>query len=475
MKNQGKTLEEIYDLVAVRVIVDSISDCYTVLGLVHSIWKPIPGRFKDYIASPKPNMYQSLHTTIVTNFGQIFEVQIRTVEMNRIAEYGIAAHWKYKEGISSKSMTEIDKKLGWIKEVMDVQGDLKDSMEFLDALKMNVSSDEVFIYTPKSTVVDLPVGSTVIDFAYRIHSEIGNHCTGATINGKMAPLNTVLENGDLVNIITNSSSKGPSRDWLNFIKTPIAKAKIRSFFKKAMKDENIKLGKEMLEQEAKRRGYEFPDLMIPSSVKFIFDRYKLTDTDEMYASVGCGGIKSQQIVGKLVEFYRQSQKKESAIRPETGKTLVSRPGSGIVIDGFDDFLIKIARCCNPLPGDNIIGYITRGRGVMVHKATCPNLKNVEQERLLAANWVNRSDSVFSAPLHIEIDNNNNSFVLASITGILSKLGLKTESFGSRESKDKNIMVVKLSLEIHNLPDLDNVIKKISEIKGVYKAERDTFV
>ena len=301
MRNQGKTFEEIYDLVAVRVIVNTISDCYTVLGLIHSMWKPVPGRFKDYIASPKPNMYQSLHTTIVTDFGQIFEVQIRTVEMNRIAEYGIAAHWKYKEGISSQYMTELDKKLGWIKEVMDVQGDLKDSLEFLDTLKMNVSTNEIFIFTPKGTVIDLPVGSTAIDFAYRIHSEVGNRCIGIKVNNKIKPVNTILENGDVVEVLTSNNAKGPSRDWLNFVKTPTAKAKIRSYFKKAMKTENIKLGKDMLEEEAKRRGYNISDLMIDSSVKLIMDKYNLNDTDDMYASVGCGGIKTRQFIPKSIE------------------------------------------------------------------------------------------------------------------------------------------------------------------------------
>lgn len=470
MRNQGKTFEEIYDLVAVRVIVDTISDCYTVLGLIHSMWKPVPGRFKDYIASPKPNMYQSLHTTIVTDFGQIFEVQIRTVEMNRIAEYGIAAHWKYKEGISSRSMSELDKKLGWIKEVMDVQGDLKDSLEFLDTLKMNVSTNEIFIFTPKGTVIDLPVGSTAIDFAYRIHSEVGNRCIGIKVNNKIKPVNTVLENGDVVEVITSNSAKGPSRDWLNFVKTPTAKAKIRSYFKKAMKTENIKLGKDMLEEEAKRRGYALGDLMLDSSVKLIMDKHNLNDTDDMYATVGCGGIKSQQIVAKLIEFYKKAVPKETTYNFDADKVVRPKLRSGITVEGFDDFLINIARCCNPLPGDEIVGYITRGRGVMVHKSTCPNIKNVERERLLSANWSNVDDSLFNAPLHIETDTNN--YVLAQITGAIVKLNLRMTSFNASESKTKDKMIVKLVLEIHNSDDLDKAIKKLSTLKGVIKVERE---
>lgn len=471
MRNQGKTFEEIYDLVAVRVIVDTISDCYTVLGLIHSMWKPVPGRFKDYIASPKPNMYQSLHTTIVTDFGQIFEVQIRTVEMNRIAEYGIAAHWKYKEGISSRSMSELDKKLGWIKEVIDVQGDLKDSLEFLDTLKMNVSTNEIFIFTPKGTVIDLPVGSTAIDFAYRIHSEVGNRCIGIKVNNKIKPVNTVLENGDVVEVITSNAAKGPSRDWLNFVKTPTAKAKIRSYFKKAMKTENIKLGRDMLEEEAKRRGYSLGDLMMDSSVKLILDRHNLNDTDDMYATIGCGGIKAQQIIAKFIEFYKKSVVKTTPQQFNSTETFIQqKPRSGIVVEGFDDFPISIARCCNPLPGDDIVGYITRGRGVIAHKATCPNIANMEKERFKAAWWTNVDGTLFNAPLHIETDLNN--YVIAQITGLVVKLGIRMTSFSASESKAKDKMIVKIILEIRSADDLDKIIKKLSGLKGVIKVERE---
>ncbi|MFW5780659.1 MAG: RelA/SpoT family protein, partial [Bacillota bacterium] len=307
MKTQGKTFDQIYDLIAVRVIVKTVKDCYTILGDIHSIWKPIPGRFKDYIAMPKQNMYQSLHTTVMTNFGQIFEIQIRTYEMNEIAEYGIAAHWKYKEG-RTKQDKELDDKLGFIKQVMDLQGDIKDSLEFMDSLKLNVSSNDIYVFSPKGDVFNLPVGSTCVDFAYRLHSAIGDKCVGAKINSKIVPLSTKLSNGDMIEILTNKSSKGPSRDWLKFVKTPNARAKIKSFFKKAMKSENIKTGKEMLEREAKHRGYSLSELMHSNWVNMVLDRYSFSEVDDMYASIGYGGISPNQILFKLIEFHRKKQK-----------------------------------------------------------------------------------------------------------------------------------------------------------------------
>ena len=470
MKNQNKTFEQIYDLVAVRVIVENIADCYTVLGIIHSIWKPIPGRFKDYIASPKPNMYQSLHTTIVTNFGQIFEIQIRTVEMNRVAEYGIAAHWRYKEG-NKNPVTEFDRKLGWIKEVMDVQGDLKDSLEFIDTLKTTVNTNEIFVFTPKGDVFDLPVGSTCIDFAYRIHSEIGNKCMGALVNSSMVPVHTVLENGDVVQILTNNSGKGPSRDWLKFAITPTAKAKIRSYFKKQMKDENIKLGKEMLEREAKRKGYALSDLLAPSFVKVVIDRYNFADLDDMYASVGYGGIKTNQVLFKLIDLYRKSQE---VLIPEVNSvtdttTVRRRAHSGILIDGYDDFLIRLAHCCNPVPGDKIIGYVSRGRGVAVHKTDCPNMRDVEKERILTAKWANIDDSIYNAPIYIECDNNNT--MLTSITGVIVNLGLGIAMLNAHQSKNRDKMQIQIGLEIRKAADIEQAIKKINGLKGIYKVER----
>lgn len=469
MRNQGKTFEEIYDLVAVRVIVDTISDCYTVLGLIHNMWKPVPGRFKDYIATPKPNMYQSLHTTIVTDFGQVFEVQIRTVEMNRIAEYGIAAHWKYKEGISSKSMSQLDEKLGWIKELMDVQGEFN-SNEFLDSIKMNVSTNEVFVFTPKGTVIDLPAGATALDFAYRIHSEVGNKCKMVKINNKIQPMSTVLETGEIVEIITSNSVQGPSRDWLKFVKTPTAKAKIRSYFKKMMKPENIKLGKDMLDEEAKKHGFGLGELMISSALKFIYDKYNLNDEEDMYAAVGLGSVKASSIINKLESFYRQSEKKATQQQYKSEYVNNDRPKSGISVAGYDDFLINVAHCCNPLPGDDIIGYITRGRGVMVHKANCSNIKIMEKERILPAEWENFDQTLFNAPLHIEADVRND--ILAKITAVLVKQDVRMCALNASESKNKDKMIIKLILEIKTSDDLDKIISKINTIKGINLVSRE---
>lgn len=469
MKNQNKTFEQIYDLVAIRVIVENIGDCYTVLGIIHSMWKPIPGRFKDYIASPKPNMYQSLHTTIVTNFGQVFEIQIRTVEMNRIAEYGIAAHWRYKEGNTSP-VSDFDRKLGWIKEVMDVQGDLKDSLEFIDTLKTSVTTNEIYVFTPKGDVFDLPVGSTCIDFAYRVHSEVGNKCIGVRVNNKMTPVNTVLENGDVVEVITSNSSHGPSRDWLKFAVTPTAKAKIRGFFKKQMKEDNIKLGKDMLDREAKHKGYALSDLLVPGAVKIIIDRYNFADLDDMYASIGYGGIKTNQILFKLIDFYKKSHPEELPDgKKQEHSTVRHRARSGILIEGYDDFLIRIARCCNPVPGDKIIGYVSRGRGVNVHRADCPNMKNVEKERIMSAKWMDIDDSVFNAHLYIECDNKNT--MITQITGAIANMGLSISTINAKLNKNHDQLQINIGLEIRKVADIETAIKKLSSLKGVAKVER----
>jgi len=471
MKNQNKTFEQIYDLVAVRVIVENIGDCYTVLGIIHSMWRPIPGRFKDYIASPKPNMYQSLHTTVLTNFGQIFEIQIRTEEMNRVAEYGIAAHWRYKEGTKAP-ISDFDRKLGFIKEVMDVQGDLKDSLEFIDTLKDSVSSNEIYVFTPKGDVFDLPAGATGIDFAYRVHSEVGNKCTGIKINNRLAVVGTVLQNGDVVEVLTSNSAKGPSRDWLKIAATPAAKAKIRSFFKKQMKEENIKLGKDMLEREAKRKGYNLSDLMQPAFVKIIIERYKFSNADDMYASIGYGGIKTNQILFKLIDFYKKAQ--ESLEVPivgtqETSEVRRRRAHSGILIDGYDDFLIRLAHCCNPVPGDKIIGYISRGCGVTVHRADCPNIASMEKERIMKADWANYDNSLYNAPIYIECENKNP--MITAISGAIMNLGLQISSFNAQQSRSKDRLQIQIGLEIKSAGDLDQAIKKITAMKGIYKVER----
>lgn len=477
MKNQGKTIDQIYDLIAVRVIVENKVDCYAILGDIHSVWKPIPGRFKDYIAVPKPNMYQSLHTTVVTDFGEIFEIQIRTYEMNKIAEYGIAAHWKYKEGRSDSSATDIDSKLGFIKQFMDVQGDLKDSHEFIDALKLNVAQNEIFVFSPKGDVFDLPIGANCIDFAYRLHSAVGNKCIGAKINSKIVPLNTELNNGDVVEVMTSNNSKGPSRDWLKIVKTPTARAKIRSFFKKEMKTENIKTGKDMMEKEAKHRGYSLSDLLQPNWVKYVMDRYSFSEIDDMYASVGYGGITTNKVLFKLIEFYKKDQQQknqENLLNEGTIKSTAQyqkRPHSGIIVEGYDDFLIRLSRCCNPVPGDKIIGYISRGRGVSIHRADCSNMKNIPDERFLSAVWAKNTDDNSKFKVSLRIHCVDRYGMIGTISATIGGMKYSILQMNASVNDKKQTAVINIVIEIKDLAELDFLIKKLQGIEGVYEVDR----
>ncbi|MBE5808261.1 MAG: bifunctional (p)ppGpp synthetase/guanosine-3',5'-bis(diphosphate) 3'-pyrophosphohydrolase, partial [Clostridiales bacterium] len=380
MKSQNKTFDQIYDLIAVRVIVSTQTECYHVLGIVHATWPQVPGRFKDYISVPKANMYQSLHTTVVTQ-GRPFEVQIRTFEMHRIAEYGIAAHWRYKEG---KAVNELDNKLSWLRRILDWQGDVRDSTGFGEMLKVDLFADEVLVFTPKGEIVTLPKGATPLDFAYRIHSAVGNRCIGAKINHRIVPLSTQLETGDFVEIMTSSSSHGPSRDWLNIVKTSEAKAKIRAWLKREERDQNIVHGKDMLDREAKRLGYSLSQLTKTEYVETLYKRYSVQSLEDMYAMVGFGGLSTQQVLNRLVEEYKKAHKaddvlppvaeqKEQPERPE--RHAPSTSSNGVIVKGESGMLVRFAKCCNPLPGDKIIGYITRGRGVSVHRADCISLKD----------------------------------------------------------------------------------------------------
>ena len=366
MTTQNKTFDQIYDLTAVRVIVENIKDCYEVLGMIHTVWKPIPGRFKDYIAVPKSNNYQSLHTTVMTTYGMPFEIQIRTYEMHKIAEYGIAAHWKYKENRGAEN-NEFDEKLEWLRGVMDVQSSENSSpQEFYESLKFDLYSGQVFVFTPRGDVINLPEGSNPIDFAYNLHSEIGNKCIGAKINNKMVPLETKLQTGDYVEIITSANAKGPSRDWLRIVKTSQAKSKIKAFFKKELKEENIRKGKDMLEREAKVRGYSLASLMQPKWLDVIMQRYSISSLDDLYASVGYGGFTVNQILSKLIDFYKKEEKAHAPVKPNY--SVKSSNTSGIIVKGHDDLLVRISRCCNPVPGDDIVGFISRGRGIAIRRA-----------------------------------------------------------------------------------------------------------
>lgn len=466
MKNNNRTFDQIYDLTAVRVIVENVKDCYEVLGMIHTLWKPIPGRFKDYIAVPKPNNYQSLHTTVMTTYGMPFEIQIRTYEMHKIAEYGIAAHWKYKENRGETN--ELDEKLQWLRGVMDVQSESTTPQEFYESLKFDLYSGQVFVFTPKGDVVTLPEGSNPIDFAYNVHTEIGNKCVGAKINNKMVPLETKLNTGDYVEIITSPSAKGPSRDWLRFVKTSQAKTKIKAFFKKELKEENIRRGHDMLEKEAKLRGYVLGNLMVPKWLDVIMQRYSIASIDDLYASVGYGGFTVNQILSKLIDFYKKEERAKAPARVNQYRRNAST--SGVVVKGHDDLLVRISKCCNPVPGDDIVGFISRGRGVAIHRKDCPNLKNVEDFRLIEAHWSNEGVAPFSVAMQIEAKDNN--ALLAHVTTAISEMKLTISSLNARVDKTGNA-IINLSVVVENINEFDTLVNKIGAIPEVIKVFRSS--
>ena len=478
MVNQNKTLEQIYDLIAVRVIVDDIKECYSVLGIIHSMWKPVPGRFKDYIAMPKPNLYQSLHTTVVSNFGQIFEIQIRTHEMNRIAEFGIAAHWKYKEGkTSGEPDSDFDKKLSWVREVMESEEDINDSKEYLFTFKNSIVLNEIYVFSPKGEVFDLPMDATPVDFAYKVHSQVGNKCIGAKVNNKMVPLNTALNTGDVVEIVTSNSGKGPSRDWLKFVVSSQAKAKIRAFFKKERAGENIKLGKDMLEQAAKRKGYDWNMLASQDDeIKEIITRYSLSSLDDLYASIGYGALKTGQVLFKLIDKYKKAKALEQKMellnnaqtaQPEQTKAKKNKFHSSVSVAGYDDFAVKLARCCNPVPGDEIVGYSMRGAGVSVHRKDCPNVKTMEKERFLPVSWTNCDNSVFQARLLIEcVDKTGLAMV---ILPTISNQGIYMTSVDMRVQK--GVAIINITLQIKSSEELDFIIRKIENLPETISIKR----
>ena len=465
MKTRNKTLDQIYDLVAVRVIVDTIDECYEIFGKIHHKWKPVPGRIKDYIAMPKPNMYRSLHTTVVTDFGKTFEIQIRTYEMNHAAEYGIAAHWKYKE---QKDGDDFDSRLTWIREVMEWQGGLKDSKEFLDSLKGDIYSSEVLVFTPKGDVIRLPRDSTPLDFAYNIHSAVGNKCVGAKVNSKMVPLNTVLQTGDVVEVITSQNSKGPSWDWLKIVKSSSAKVKIKQFFKKEMKEDNIKTGKAMLEAEAKKHGVNLSDILTEESFLRIAQRMSFSGQDEMFASVGYGAVTTAQVIVKLLDYYRKT-KPQAAPVFSTGKTHAS---GSVSVKGMSGLLIRFAGCCNPLPGDEIVGFISRGHGVTVHRKNCPNLKQADPERLIETEWNDRTDNSFNVEIRVHGDKQTE--ILTIVAGVVGNLNLGIVSTNGRIDSKTGQSIVEFNLRINSKDDLETLIKKLRaepKISNVYRSTK----
>ena len=456
---KGKSLEQIYDLTAVRVIVESVDECYEILGKIHKKWKPIPGRIKDYIAMPKANMYQSLHTTVVTSFGQIFEIQIRTKEMHRLAEYGIAAHWKYKE--QTESASDFDHRLDWIREVMEWQGGLKDSTEFLQSLKGDIYNTECLVFTPNGEVVSLAKDPTPIDFAYRIHTEVGNRCIGAKVNGKMVPLNSTLETGDVVEIITAKNSKGPSWDWLKIVKTSGAKAKIKAFFKRQMAEENIKMGKIMLETEAKNKGYVLGNLLNPISFDSLSSKMSFSTIDEMYAAVGCGAVSINQVLFKLIDFCKRD---EPVVHDNgiTGKRVIhthKQSSGGVIVKGMEGLLVRFAGCCNPVPGDEIVGFVSRGRGVTIHRADCPNMKNEDPARLLEASWSGKEGSYTTS---IKITAVEDAPLLVIVSSVCTQIGLFITAINGRVDPKARLAIVDMTIKLNKKEDLDELLKKLKE-------------
>ncbi len=471
MHIQGKAFDEIYDLSAIRILVDDVKDCYGVLGVVHTLWKPIPGRFKDYIAMPKPNMYQSLHTTVIDSNGEIFEVQIRTYEMHRTAEYGIAAHWKYKEGVTTPENVEGDN-LTWIRQMLEWQKDSTDPTDFMEMLKIDFFTDEVYVFTPGGDVINLPEGSTPIDFAYRIHSQVGNTCVGSKVNGRIVPLNYQLKNGNIVEIITNPNSS-PSLDWLKIVKSNQAKNKIRQFFKVKDKDKNIELGKEMVEREIKRHNLAPSKLLKEDWLLAIADKLGIKNTPDLYASVGYGTTTSNQVVTKLIERYS----KENAVKDitvEDVKVVKKKPrhGSvGVKIKGVDNIKIRFAGCCNPLPNDRIIGFVTMGRGVSIHRIDCPNIiQESDRSRFLEVEWDNENNSSYSAEIAIKASDRGS--LLAEVTNRISNSKIPLTGLNARTDKDR-IANINIILEIHDIVELDRLLDSLRGIKGVLEVYRVT--
>ncbi|MDP4092874.1 MAG: bifunctional (p)ppGpp synthetase/guanosine-3',5'-bis(diphosphate) 3'-pyrophosphohydrolase [Bacillota bacterium] len=479
MVDQNKTLEQIFDLFAVRVIVDSVKDCYAVLGLVHELYKPMPGRFKDYIAMPKPNMYQSLHNTLIGPEGQPFEVQIRTWEMHRIAEVGIAAHWKYKEG--HVGTTDVDNKLVWLRQLLEWQKEMRDAKEFMETLKIDLFTDEVFVFTPKGDVLSLPMGSNPIDFAYAIHSAVGNKMMGAKVNGKIVPIDYELKNGDFVEVLTSANVHGPSRDWLKIVKSTQAKNKINQWLKKEFREDNIVKGKEAVERELKKQGLTFAQLFKNEWLDPIIKKLTLNSMDDLYASIGYGAVTAHKIISRLKEDYKKTLKPEELIEQgfetlppqKADKKKKTAPESGIVVKGIENCLVRISRCCNPVPGDQIIGYITRGRGVSVHRKDCVNVENIDnmdgENRLIEVSWYTSENVAYKADITVMA--NDRTALLMEITNVIGESKIPLKAINARTTKEQ-IAIMNLTLEITDTDQLDKIIKKLKKVQGVFEVTRN---
>lgn len=476
MKKDNRDLSQIYDLLAVRVIVDTVPDCYAVLGIAHSIWKPLPYRFKDYISMPKSNMYQSLHTTVIGTMGQPVEIQIRTWEMHRVSEYGVAAHWRYKEG-NKGADKEFDQKVAWLRQVLEWQ-DTSNPKELVNALKLDVFSGEVFVFTPKGDVVKLPIGSVPLDFAYRVHTDVGHRCVGAKVNGKIVPLDYTLQNGDIVDIITSKTGK-PSLDWLNIVGSSESKNKIRNWFKRENKEENIEKGLEALEREAKRLNYSWKELCCDNRIQQVVKQLKSNTENELYAACGYGGIPVSTVLLRLVELYKKSKEHEDA-RKTTEQIIEklkvqgakkAKNGTGVLIKGEPGVMVRMAKCCNPVPGDDIIGYITRGRGVSVHRSDCTSLGHTPEdlERMIEVSW----DEASSESFHVGIDIQayDRSGILMEVMAVLSELKITITNMNAKVLENTKNVMINIVVEIRDISQLDFVMTKLRRIREVYTVQR----
>ncbi|MDP4145559.1 MAG: bifunctional (p)ppGpp synthetase/guanosine-3',5'-bis(diphosphate) 3'-pyrophosphohydrolase [Bacillota bacterium] len=483
MVTKNKTIDQIFDLTAVRILVDSIKDCYAALGIVHTIYKPIPGRFKDYIAMPKPNMYQSLHSTVIGPQGKPFEIQIRTHKMHKTAEYGIAAHWKYKEGGNGENRHEMegeninfDAKLTWLREILDWQRETSNAEEFMENFKIDLFADEVFVFTPRGEVINLPSESTPIDFAYRIHTDIGNRCVGAKVNGRIVPLDYKLKTGEIIEVLTTTVDKGPSIDWLNSVKSNQAKSKIRAWFKKVKREENINKGKEILERETKRQGYNFGEIAKGEAIELLLKKYNMNSIDDLYAAVGVGAATASMIVLRLKECFEKGEHAKEdnettlkgikdQINKETKRT--KKTGhDGIIVKGESDILVRFAKCCNPVPGDEIVGYITKGRGVSVHRKDCLNVHNLIAEdgsRIIDVAWNSTKAEEYITEIQIRAQDRQG--LLAEIMEVLSEVKANLEAVNAKTAKGE-IAVITMRLRITDINDLKELMKKLKRRKGI---------
>ena len=487
MVNQDKTIDQIYDLFAVRILVDTVKDCYAALGVIHEMYKPIPGRFKDYIAMPKPNMYQSLHTTLIGPNGQPFEIQIRTYEMHRTAEYGIAAHWKYKESSDGKAPVgkSEEEKLNWLRQILEWQRDMSDNKEFMSLLKndLDLFADSVYCFTPQGDVKTLPSGSTPVDFAYSVHSAVGNKMVGARVNGKLVPIEYEIKNGDRIEIITSQNSQGPSRDWLKLVKSTQAKNKINQWFKKELKEDNILKGKEMLAQYARAKGFKIANYTKTQYLEAVLRKYGFRDWDSVLAAIGHGGLKEGQVFNKLVEAYDKENKKNltdeqvlEAASETQEKLHIAKSKSGIVVKGIHDVAVRFSKCCNPIPGDEIVGFVTRGRGITIHRTDCVNVLNMsetDRTRLIEAEWQQpdtKEKEKYMA--EIQVYANNRTGLLVDLSKIFTERKIDLRSINSRPSKQEKA-TISMSFEIGSKEELRSLIEKIRQVESVIDVERTT--